>query len=66
MGGLGTTVAYGIAFTTEVGADRVVTPFVSTVAGDLSEGTFYDVSDSASFEARLSAPGLPLEIGRIR
>lgn len=55
---------YGLAFAIEVGGAR--TPFVIGVNGDLSEGAYYDSSDSQSFEKALTLPGFPGPAIRIR
>jgi hypothetical protein len=55
---------YGLAFATEVGGER--TPFIIGVKGDLSEGAYYDASDSDGFEKALTLPGFPGPALRIR
>jgi hypothetical protein len=55
---------YGLAFATEVGGVR--TPFIIGVKGDLSEGAYYDASDSGGFERALTLPGFPGPALRIR
>lgn len=55
---------YGLAFATEVGGARI--PFIIGVNGDLSEGAYYDASDSGHFEKALTLPGFPGPAIRIR
>jgi hypothetical protein len=55
---------YGFAFATRVAGER--TPFVITVSGDFSEGSYYDSSDPFGFEKALTLPGSPGAAIRIR
>ncbi|MEN0061212.1 MAG: hypothetical protein AAGA48_03625 [Myxococcota bacterium] len=64
--GVGTTAAYGLAFRTEVGADRVATPYVAAVAADLASSTFYDVSDPQDFVEAMTVPGFGFGVFRVR
>jgi hypothetical protein len=49
--------AYGLAFTTRVaGKSR---PYVITVKGDFSEGSYFDVSQPGEFTQALTVPGFP-------
>lgn len=56
---------FGFSFTTEVGLDRTVTPFVISVAQDFSAGTFYEIAETGFVEA-LTAPGSPGAAFRIQ
>jgi hypothetical protein len=55
---------YGFAFATRVAGEP--TPFVITVNGDFSEGSYYDSSDPLGFEKALTLPGSPGAAIRIR
>jgi hypothetical protein len=55
---------YGFAFSTRVAGEQ--TPFVITVKGDFSEGSYYDSSDPLGFERSLTLPGSPGAALRIR
>jgi hypothetical protein len=55
---------YGFAFSTPIGGS--VTPFVIVVNGDLSEGVYYDASDSSGFVRALTLPGSPGNAIRVR
>jgi hypothetical protein len=49
--------AYGLAFSTRV--DGATTPYVITVKGDFTEGSYYDVSRPGQFTQALTVPGFP-------
>lgn len=49
--------AYGLAFTTRVAGKD--TPYVITVKGDFSEGSYFDVSQPGKFTQALTVPGFP-------
>jgi hypothetical protein len=49
--------AYALAFTTRVAGKN--TPYVITVKGDFSEGTYFDVSQPGEFRQALAVPGFP-------
>ena len=49
--------AYGLAFSTRV--DGATTPYVITVEGDFTEGSYYDVSQPGQFTQALTVPGFP-------
>jgi hypothetical protein len=55
---------YGFAFATRVAGEQ--TPFVITVKGDFSEGSYYDSSNPFAFEKALTLPGSPGAALRIR
>lgn len=55
---------YGFAFVAETGSRQ--TPFIITVSGDFSEGTYYDASDASGFERALTLPGSPGPSIRLR
>ncbi|HKY39776.1 MAG TPA: hypothetical protein VJN18_27750 [Polyangiaceae bacterium] len=49
--------AYGLAFTTRVAGKN--TPYVITVKGDFSEGSYFDVSQPGELTQALTVPGFP-------
>lgn len=66
VAGMDAGAAYGLSFEAVVGAATEPTPHIVLVAGDFSQGTFFDVSDPGEFKEALTAPGFPAAAARLR